>query len=1367
MVFPAYGAVDLFRVGVANPMGDPIPKAPAFVEYTLNCTADVTVEILPSDIAGVPTGAPAVRTMTLPGQAKGPHTEVWACTDDLGVFVPGPFPRYFVAKVTAQSNQAQWDPITGLFTNEEPTGPEYPARPSLPVTGDSMEGFYGMAVNRNVGSSYYGRMYAPHKSNKTIYMYDVDGTYLGAMNTAGISGGMSWPWTVNICAHDYVFVGDRSNTCCYVFAPDGSAWLSKSTVTTYIRGMFVRTDTATGEDHVYTSGGGAPYGTCENIVQSDHVTWGARQWIYDNGAGNAYGMWVSPDFNTIYATAISGTYHGVTRWLRQPAGTYAHDAGWTCALGAVNCADVEMDPTGTFLWVTVARAYVGPVPGPEVRSIFKIDPATGAILGSYDVISWGFHLSGDAVGNIGVTFNKATLTWGSKLWGLFAEPGLTSVNKLTAVFMVTADPAPVVVPGSESWVYTDPSGTLIPNGTDTATLTFEVIDANGYADIGTIDLNLEQLKLTNDPNKIVAPDTKVPHGTDPLRAVCTKVVTAVNGVLCPDRQIPCTVYDVHHNSPDPLYNNAEFTVLIAGNKLSGTVKHVRHNGLIGEAEIVAVGGVSGVYGYPATYRSAKTNPLTGYGEMTICEGSFNVTVEKSGWKTQSPAVVVVGTVTSPPLAVSAGDVYLGALTIAEIRAFTQFTTDCSVEGVCYAKPEGDPPTADLGLADRLSAVLDTLNVYRHQWYMCDPDQPGDGRLFMLHVTDTELSRTWDDPNAVDFLGRSLYIGQRPQEGDFICVTATLYTVGGYETRIDLDWATLLTKPYIETYLNLGPMAGQPPAPLVLTIPQFADNAVGTPYSSAWGKFAQVENVIPVKWRPDGKYVGSATEGPPDLLKYLIVYDAATMTDFTLITFDNRTSLGILPDDDLVPPADLGDTYTFKGAVSKRGRSGETTMRVRGTGDMIKTYDQADPGANTVANVRGVAAGQPVNVRGIVTLKGADYMYIESTDRSSGIRVSSAPTYVAQGDDVQVVGNVMILDGEKQISPTKPIIVHSSANALPGALGMRTRAVGGAAYGPNDPGVTNGRSALNVGLLVKMQGMVSYRDTSATPTYFYLWDGANSIETPVDDGSGHWGTRILHSGWIGSAVVPWVDWVELTGVVSVNDTAVAGKVIPEVIPNATPAKITVFDAMAFPAGTMIAGYNLIGVAAAPAGIGGGDPWAWPPDMPWEASQIIPPGKTQDEIDYRVMRWESANQSMYVYDALGEPNGPFGGVLLGDGYWVNATGAWNSSFTGQIPTVDQWIDPGQANWVLMAHPQNHDTNWEYGGVQMHDGAQVLGLYQACQYGAGWIWSVGYFWDNTTSSLVDIGVMDDLPTEDTLRVWRGYWFQLAQDKKALIIP
>ncbi len=89
------------------------------------------------------------------------------------------------------------------------------------------------------------------------------------------------------------------------------------------------------------------------------------------------------------------------------------------------------------------------------------------------------------------------------------------------------------------------------------------------------------------------------------------------------------------------------------------------------------------------------------------------------------------------------------------------------------------------------------------------------------------------------------------------------------------------------------------------------------------------------------------------------------------------------------------------------------------------------------------------------------------------------------------------------------------------------------------------------------------------------------------------------------------------------------------------------------------------------------------------------------------------------------------------------------------------------MLLAHPQNTDTNWEFGGSEMHSGNQVLGIVNASQYGVGWIWSVGYYWDNSTSSLLDIGFLADLPTDDTLRVWRGYWFQFVQDDKALIIP
>lgn len=423
-----------------------------------------------------------------------------------------------------------------------------------------------------------------------------------------------------------------------------------------------------------------------------------------------------------------------------------------------------------------------------------------------------------------------------------------------------------------------------------------------------------------------------------------------------------------------------------------------------------------------------------------------------------------------------------------------------------------------------------------------------------------------------------------------------------------------------------------------------------------------------------------------------------------------------------------------------------------------------PPMMTIPQGRAQPDGSTVNVSGIVTLIGPTYLYIEAPDRSSGIRVemapSSPPGYVAVGDDLQVVGIIGLFDGERAIFPTQPVSPISSGNPLPGLLGMRTRDVGGNGYDALNPGITNGRGPLNVGLLVKLSGMVTAVDPNPAPQWFYIWDGANKVDTPVDDGTGNWGVRIMST----LPVTSWVDWIEVTGVVSTDATSLPGSVIPEILPTQPPTIVTSFNTLASPAGTVIAGYNLVGVPAAPAGTGTGSAWAL---NPWEASQIFPPLKTQAEIDYILFRWESTNQSMYVYDMLGEPNGPFGGVLLGDGYWLNAPSAWTVSYSCRLDTIDQWVAPGQGNWMLLAHPQNSDTNWEFGGSEMHSGNQVRGIVNASQYGVGWIWSVGFYWDNATSSLLDIGFSGDLPSDDTLRVWRGYWFQFIQDDKALIIP
>ena len=436
-------------------------------------------------------------------------------------------------------------------------------------------------------------------------------------------------------------------------------------------------------------------------------------------------------------------------------------------------------------------------------------------------------------------------------------------------------------------------------------------------------------------------------------------------------------------------------------------------------------------------------------------------------------------------------------------------------------------------------------------------------------------------------------------------------------------------------------------------------------------------------------------------------------------------------------------------------------------------------ADHLSTVRGLGSGD-VDVYGVVTLVDPSvtpgFIYIEAQDRTVGIRVNVDPGLIAAGDVVEVSGTIGFQNGEKVIN-AGTVTVLSSGTVLPAPFDLRTRAVGGAAYGPNDPGVTNGRGALNVGLRVKVEGLVTALDPGGT--YFYVWDGANRVDSPLDDGTGNKGVRIAHDGVIEFVtVVPWRDWVEVVGVVSATDQVVGGKVIPVIIPTLPPTdwvnpyRVTVFDAIHADAGTALtAGWNLIGLPAAPAATGtGSPPEQYGYEAPWEPQRVLAPGKTYEEVDARVTRFENANQSSYMYDMWSEPLGPFGGMLLGDGYWVKLDSAWAVNYSGKNSALDQWYSIKTApGWILLGHPKDHYTYWD--DAKMHDGAQIVTMEQASTHPGmlGWIDTLGLWFDNSTQSLKEIGVTEDWPApgNETLRPWHGYWFKVKVPGKSIIFP
>jgi len=424
-------------------------------------------------------------------------------------------------------------------------------------------------------------------------------------------------------------------------------------------------------------------------------------------------------------------------------------------------------------------------------------------------------------------------------------------------------------------------------------------------------------------------------------------------------------------------------------------------------------------------------------------------------------------------------------------------------------------------------------------------------------------------------------------------------------------------------------------------------------------------------------------------------------------------------------------------------------------------------------------GTHVRVSAIVTYVGMDeageaFFYIEEEDRSSGICVyppmTSAPPPV--GSLAHVYGNLARRDGERVILATEPVETNELYTGLPDPFGMRARDVGGGDLGEYNPGVYAGRGALNVGLKVQVAGMVTAVDMmNPIPQWFCLWDGTNMVEPdgtchPLDDGAGHIGVRVRPCP---GPMSLWGDWYTVTGVVSTNAHTVLGRVIPEILLTGPPVVESFFDIMfskvkprppLFIEDALLPGWNLFALPASPAGMGDGDPSS---PKPWEAPVVF--GRTPPEVDGRLYRWESANQSQYMWDIWSEPNGQFGGMALGDGYWMWLDGVWNFSYSAKKSWLDQWVAACQPGWVQMGHTCNEDIPLVQ--VSLHDGGQIKPIREASQWGDGWIQSIGFWWDNTTQSQYDIGLPEDWAFTDTLYPWHGYSYLMFEGTKSLIMP
>lgn len=142
----------------------------------------------------------------------------------------------------------------------------------------------------------------------------------------------------------------------------------------------------------------------------------------------------------------------------------------------------------------------------------------------------------------------------------------------------------------------------------------------------------------------------------------------------------------------------------------------------------------------------------------------------------------------------------------------------------------------------------------------------------------------------------------------------------------------------------------------------------------------------------------------------------------------------------------------------------------------------------------------------VTAVFGDSFYIESDDRSWGIRVQRPSHGLAAGMRADVTGVLRTdSDGARYIEATS---ASPAGTGVIQPLFMPCRALGGGNWrydpltGAGQKGVLGGTGLNNIGLLISIAGRVTY----SCADFFYVDDGSR-----LDDGSGHPGVKIRASG----------------------------------------------------------------------------------------------------------------------------------------------------------------------------------------------------------------------------------------------------------------
>ena len=377
--------------------------------------------------------------------------------------------------------------------------------------------------------------------------------------------------------------------------------------------------------------------------------------------------------------------------------------------------------------------------------------------------------------------------------------------------------------------------------------------------------------------------------------------------------------------------------------------------------------------------------------------------------------------------------------------------------------------------------------------------------------------------------------------------------------------------------------------------------------------------------------------------------------------------------------------------------------------------------------------------------------IEEPDRSSGIRVISGSS-ILPGDNVNIEGTAVTMDGERVIAASS-VTVNSSGNETPAPFAIDNKDTGGDAYGAQAAVVDNATSdpikmskgVNNIGLLMTIRGKVG--TYYCGDSYFYVDDGYGihnedyDFETGLKDGSGRIGIR-CRPAYTGNGIFgarPAAGkYVEVTGVM--GETKINGR-------NARYFWTSSWREAEFVDYTMnvYRGSDLISL----------------PMQPKNPDPVEVFGGA-DYIDYRLIEFDQWHKGSIAYDMYDPAN--FGALSTSTGYWLNSAEPRTIQYQAYEDNgLDKWISLAPGNNIV-GLPFTASSYW--GSWKANDGTETKTLMEASGYGAGWLCSVGTWWDAERRSSRDLGLTEDYAFTEWMEPGRGFWIY-ANKTIALIAP